>query len=96
MKWYTDLLPTAIARGRCEILADVLAGQVPADVPTFSALHDYVDANEYGGLCDETADVARDCDPSSDEWCEWANAVQQDLSTWIETGGLAAAVRAAR
>jgi len=36
-----------------EILQDIDDGIVPPDVNSFSALHDYVDANTYGGFCDE-------------------------------------------
>ena len=45
-------LPETVARMKTEILADIAAGTVPASVFTFSELHDYVDANEYGGFCD--------------------------------------------
>ena len=45
-------LPATVARMKSEILADIAAGTVPASVSTFSELHDYVDANEYGGFCD--------------------------------------------
>lgn len=43
----------SIARSKREILEDIKKGIVPASVSEFSALHDYVDANEYGGLCEE-------------------------------------------
>lgn len=52
------LVAYAIARGKREILADVgkavsSRGDVmPLYPQSFSELHDYVDANEYGGLCD--------------------------------------------
>ena len=34
-----------------EILQDISDGIVPETVSSFSELHDYVDANEYGGFC---------------------------------------------
>lgn len=36
-----------------EILTDMSNGVVPYTVNSFSELHDYVDANCYGGLCNE-------------------------------------------
>jgi hypothetical protein len=49
----TPNLQETIARMKSEILADIVAGTVPASVSSFSELHDYVDANEYGGFCDD-------------------------------------------
>lgn len=38
---------------KTEILADMASGLVPKTVASFSELHDYVDANEYGGFCND-------------------------------------------
>jgi len=46
-------LQATIARMKSEILEDIRTGKVPATVASFSELHDYVDANEYGGFCDD-------------------------------------------
>ena len=46
-------IETAIARGKAEIIADIAEGIVPTTVSTFSELHDFVDANEYGGLTED-------------------------------------------
>ena len=43
----------AIERSKAEILEDMSNGIVPTTVSSFSELHDYVDANEYGGLCSD-------------------------------------------
>jgi len=67
----------AAQRGMAEILDDVRLGVVPPTVESFSELHDYVDANVYGGLCDEE-------DVDIDD----ANAVQDILDPWIREGGL--------
>lgn len=70
----------AVAQGKREILEDVASGRIPADAASFSVLHDHVDANEYGGLCDERA-----------EWTnEQAAAVQDALDRWIRDGGIGA------
>jgi hypothetical protein len=47
------IIEHAIERSKAEILEDIAQGIVPGTVSTFSELHDYVDANEYGGLCEE-------------------------------------------
>lgn len=47
-----------------EIRDDVQAGRVPTTISSFGELDDYVDANIYGGLCDDAsnADVSNeDC-----------------------------------
>ena len=52
----TATIPTlneSIERMKQEILEDIKAGQVPADCPSFSSLHDHVDANSYGGFCND-------------------------------------------
>ena len=46
------IIEHAIERSKEEILADIANGRVPDTVSSFSELHDHVDANEYGGLCD--------------------------------------------
>jgi len=41
-----------IERGKREIIEDMKSGVLPTTVSTFEELHDYVDANEYAGLCE--------------------------------------------
>ena len=50
----TDTVPIAAAVREVlsEVLADMKAYIVPASVSCFSELHQYRDANEYGGFCD--------------------------------------------
>lgn len=81
----------AVERGKREIIEDVRAGRVPREVATFSELHDHVDANEYGGLCD----------PDTPEfmWTDdlaFPRAVQDQLNEWIADGGVEEAVAAPR
>lgn len=40
-----EQIDEAVALGRAQIMIDILVGQVPEDVASFSELHDYVDAN---------------------------------------------------
>jgi hypothetical protein len=68
------------ARARREVLADVAAGTVPATVRSFSELHEYVDANGYGGAFEDDAPEAND-----DIW----NALQDAIDAWIRSGKMA-------
>jgi hypothetical protein len=69
---------TFIARGKREILDDIADGRVPASVVSFSALHDYVDANEYAGLCDESLTAAE-----LDFGALHANEIQTAIGAWL-------------
>lgn len=84
-----QLIDTAIAAVKEELREDVRAGVIPADVPDFSTLHDYVDANMYGG---EATDALYDAVPDhdSDEVSPYAgiNAMQTAVDDWIKAGGL--------
>jgi hypothetical protein len=68
-----------IARAKSEILRDVAAGIVPSTCASFSELHDYVDANGYGGAFEREFD-----NEETDFW----NAVQDAVDAWIKAGGL--------
>ena len=46
-------LEDTVSRMRAEIAMDMRSGRVPTTVKSFSELHDYVDANEYGGFCED-------------------------------------------
>ena len=88
------LIATAIMLGKTQIVADVITGRVPATVTDFASLHDYVDANEYGGLCDDRPDAlygALRGDPEQDmpdDLVVAANEVQGTLDGWIRDGGI--------
>lgn len=57
-KPYTpEKLDQLVARVQQEINEDINGGVVPSTVQSFSELHDYVDANTYGGLCDDDSDA---------------------------------------
>lgn len=65
-----------------QILKDVVSGVLPGWVGTFAELHDYTDANEYGGFCDGH--------PIMDEpvhvWVDFVNDVQTALDAWLRAG----------
>lgn len=78
-----------IARAKTEILADIAEGRVPSTVTTFAELHDFADANEYGGLCE--IEMLDDDEPGYDEDAAEAhnamcNRVQNTLDAWIRAG----------
>lgn len=77
-----------VARAKAEILEDITTGRVPSSVSTFSELHDYVDANEYGGLCeDDLWPEEPDEDPSRGErMADLANEVQGAVDVWLRAG----------
>ncbi len=85
-------LPTiaeTIARAKQEIIEDVNAGYVPFDVKSFAQLHDFRDANYYGGAFESPWDEVDTC---SDDFINYWNAVQNALDAWIKSGELARAV----
>jgi hypothetical protein len=74
-----DELRRVVERAKAEILADVAAGTVPSACASFSELHDYTDANGYGGAFERPFD-----NNETDFW----NAVQDAVDAWIKQGGL--------
>ncbi|MBX3497562.1 MAG: hypothetical protein KF769_15110 [Parvibaculum sp.] len=84
-------------RMKAEILADVEKGIVPASVSSFSELHEYVDANLYGGteaLLEELDSEAPDTDEGHSgalaALCDLANPAMNAVDAWIRSGGIAA------
>jgi hypothetical protein len=95
----TTIIPSieeAIARMKQEIIADVKSGRVSADCPSFSALHDYVDANEYGGFCegDMMAGMIKhfggwnENEVMPNKMMEYLNKAQNAIDLWIKKGGI--------
>lgn len=90
-------LEKTISRIKREIIADVLAGYVPVDCASFSSLHDYRDANTYGGLCDDEVFNSmiehfggRDKNEGMpDGFANYITLAQQGVNTWLQDGGLA-------
>lgn len=81
----------AILRSKAEILGEIAAGNLPATVATFAELHDYLDANELGGLCEEgsaTAALALGemLGEDSDDAANFANEVQDAVDAWLRAG----------
>ena len=72
------------ARMLAEIREDVASGRVPTWVGTFANLHDFVDANEYGGLCED----GNAWDVREDEHVRVINAAQNRVDAAIRAGVL--------
>jgi hypothetical protein len=71
----------AVSLAKRQILADIATGRVPATVATFGELHDYVDANEYGGLCRDDSPFRND-----DDGPYGPNEVQERVHRWLLAG----------
>jgi hypothetical protein len=70
-------LEEAIAKTKQEILQDIENGVIPPSVKSYSALHDYVDANCYAGACEP------DC-PNCPENVGFWNTVQDAVDEWLK------------
>lgn len=82
-------LAEIVARAKQEILADIAQGVVPETVDTFGDLHSYVDANYYGGLCDEgpTTDFFDFVsEPTPADPHARVNHIQDLLDSWLQAG----------
>lgn len=76
----------AVALTKREITEDIASGRFAAeDIACFSDLHNYVDANTYGGLCDEDGPWH---DLDSEATLRDGNSVQDIVDQWIRAGGI--------
>lgn len=82
-------LPQIVERAKLEILSDVADGVVPATAKSFAELHDYVDANEYGGAFEFDFGGEGGEDKVQAD-CDFWNAVHDACDKWIKDGGLKA------
>lgn len=89
-------IAATVAQSKTEILEDIKTGRMPKDVSNFGLLHDHVDANEYGGMCEdgwyERANLLfpHRTDPdtiSTQEAMDAANSVQNTVNKWLTVGG---------
>ena len=86
------IIEYAIERSKMEILEDMSSGIVPTTVSSFSELHDHVDANEYGGLCDPDSWYGTHWEVEAKLYndglyirhLDEANAIQNAVDTWLQ------------
>jgi hypothetical protein len=67
-----------IERAKSEIRDDLMAGVIPGNVYSFQELHEYVDANEYGGFTEDNA--------TTDYDFIWQ--IQEELDAWMTKTGI--------
>lgn len=87
-------LDQSVTQIKAEVLADIAAGTVPGTVGTFADLHDFVDANCYGGFCDDAQHEAmidhfggRDDDEGMPAaMVAHLNAAQNAIDAWLRAG----------
>lgn len=65
-----------IERAKAEIVSDICSKNVPDTITSFAELHEFCDANAYGGLIDG----------QFDDIINIGNIVQEELDKWISTG----------
>lgn len=90
---------TITERMKREILDDVSAGTVPANIAGYADLHQYVDANCYGGteaLFDAAHDAATDTEEGHtaawNSFCDLVNPAIETVDAWIKSGGITSAI----
>lgn len=69
-----ERIDRVVERVQTEILEDIASGRVPSTVASFSELHDYIDANDYGGS--DTYDLS----------LAEINEMQKQVDAWLKDG----------
>lgn len=85
-----EVIARAVERGKRQIQLEIATGRIPPTITDFAALHDFVDANEFGGLCEDDGEwnriFPRNSVAEADTFCEAANCVQNALNEWLGSG----------
>jgi cyclophilin family peptidyl-prolyl cis-trans isomerase len=89
-----QMLAKIIQQSKEEILQDINSDVVPKNVTSFAQLQDYVDANCYGGLCeDKLFDELLEHFGGRDEhegmpegMIDFINKVQTSIDVWLRNG----------
>lgn len=89
-------LDETVSRMQRETLHDVVAGHVPRTLRSFGDLHDFRDANCYGGFCEDkisdpliAAFGGRTADEAlPDGFSDYMNTAQSRVDTWLFNGAL--------
>ncbi len=77
-----------IALAKSSIADLILKGTIPATVASFVELHDYIDANELGALCDESTwpDVDGESAAAHADRIAECGQVQDTVDAWLRDG----------
>lgn len=89
-----EMLTLTVEQMKQEVLEDIERNLLSAKVKSFSDLHDHVDANEYGGFCDdELSDLfiqffgGRDQhEGMPDAYLDFMNEAQNAVDAWLAAG----------
>ncbi|MFN0021067.1 MAG: hypothetical protein ACKVP0_22640 [Pirellulaceae bacterium] len=87
-KTTTENVVPIVVRWACdEVSGDTNTGLVPETVRNFSELHDYVDANKYGGAF-SWPEMTGDMDDRRyvAAHCDFWNQVQDRVDVWLRAG----------
>ena len=90
--WRSAMMWSVVASMKLGIINDINVGIIPPIVKSFSDLHSYVDANEYGGFCIDTFAEqlielfgGRDEDEGlPDDYVAFMNEAQNIIDAWIK------------
>lgn len=77
-----DMRYSGLLRMQVEILNDIRNGVVPDTVRSFSELHDYVDANGYGGAFEAWSEGCTE----NDAFCRFWDRAQNACDRWLKAG----------
>lgn len=72
-----DLVTKYFDKAKAEILADIENGTLPKNVSSYFEMNDFVDANCYGGFCEENY--------ISSENFDFERKVQEAVENWLKT-----------
>lgn len=78
-------LEQTVALMTAEILRDMACGIVPLTVTSFSELHDYVDANCYGGFEALHDTVDTEDEAACEALWQFMNDAQTAVDHWLRT-----------
>lgn len=87
-------VPEIVAQMKQEILADMRSDRFTVRLFAFSDLHDFVDANCYGGFCDDDFSEGMiqyfggrdEHDGMPQAYIDLMNACQKEVHDWLESG----------
>jgi len=90
-----------VSQMKAEVLDEIKAGRIPSTVRSFSELHDYIDANELGGFCDdeivdemiENFGGRDENEGMPDEMMRFMNDAQHAIDKWLELDSTHEAIR---